>query len=110
MKRFIDSNPGLQSRFNRYIHFEDYSAEELKKIFMLQLKKNQYNITDEASEKLDSLLQRAVEKKTRSFGNARYVRNLFEKTVQQQASRLSANEEEATAESLSQITAMDIPS
>ena len=110
MKRFIDSNPGLQSRFNRYIHFEDYSAEELKKIFMLQLKKNQYNITDEASEKLDSLLQRAVEKKTRSFGNARYVRNLFEKTVQQQASRLAANDEEATTESLSQITAMDIPS
>lgn len=110
MKRFIDSNPGLQSRFNRYIHFEDYSAEELKKIFMLQLKKNQYNITDEASEKLDSLLQRAVEKKTRSFGNARYIRNLFEKTVQQQASRLAASDEETTTESLSIITSMDIPS
>lgn len=110
MKRFIDSNPGLQSRFNRYIHFEDYSAEELKKIFELQLKKNQYIITDEASEKLDSLLQRAVEKKTRSFGNARYIRNLFEKTVQQQASRLAASDEETTTESLSIITAMDIPS
>ena len=110
MKRFIDSNPGLQSRFNRYIHFEDYSAEELKKIFELQLKKNQYSMTAEASEKLDTMLQQAVEKKTRSFGNARYIRNLFEKTVQQQASRLAASDEETTTESLSIITSMDIPS
>lgn len=107
MKRFIESNPGLQSRFNRYIHFEDYSAEELKKIFLRNLEKNQYTISDEASEKLDVVLEKAVVQKTRSFGNARYVRNLFEKTLQNQASRLAAAED-TSIESLTMIKAEDI--
>ena len=73
MKRFIDSNPGLQSRFNRYIDFPDYSAGELADIFKMYLRKNQYNITPGAEELLKEKLDYAVAHKDRNFGNARYV-------------------------------------
>ena len=88
MKRFIDSNPGLQSRFNRYINFPDYTAKELVRIFHMYMKKNQYTISDEADEMLKEKLDYAVEHKDRNFGNARYVRNVFEKSIQMQANRL----------------------
>ena len=90
MKRFIDSNPGLQSRFTRYINFPDYSDQELFDIFSLYLNKNQYTITDDAAALLKSNLAYVVANKTRNFGNARYVRNIFERAVEQQANRLSA--------------------
>ncbi|MBQ6079506.1 MAG: AAA family ATPase [Muribaculaceae bacterium] len=90
MKRFIDSNPGLQSRFTRYINFPDYSDKELFDIFKLYLDKNQYNITDDAAELLKNNLSYVVANKTKNFGNARYVRNIFERAVEQQANRLSA--------------------
>ena len=90
MKRFIDSNPGLQSRFTRYINFPDYTDEELFDIFTLYLNKNQYTITDDAAALLKSNLNYVVANKTKNFGNARYVRNLFERAVEQQANRLSA--------------------
>jgi SpoVK/Ycf46/Vps4 family AAA+-type ATPase len=50
MQRFIDSNPGLQSRFNRYIDFPDYSGVELADIFKMYMKKNQYTLADDAEE------------------------------------------------------------
>ena len=90
MKRFIDSNPGLQSRFTRYINFPDYTDEELFDIFKLYLNKNQYTMTDDAAELLKNNLNYVVANKTKNFGNARYVRNLFERAVEQQANRLSA--------------------
>ena len=89
MKRFIDSNPGLQSRFTRYINFPDYTAEELVDIFKMYVKKNEYTIGWEAMEMLNEKLNYAVEHKDRNFGNARYVRNVFEKAIQAQANRLS---------------------
>jgi len=90
MQRFIDSNPGLQSRFTRYINFPDYSEQELYDIFQLYLSKNQYTITDDAAQLLKNNLNYVVAHKTKNFGNARYVRNLFERAVEQQANRLSA--------------------
>ena len=89
IKEFIDSNPGLQSRFNRYIHFEDYSADELQEIFIRNLKKSGYTITGEAYVQLQITIRQATAKRDRNFGNARYVRNLFERIVQNQANRLS---------------------
>ena len=89
MKHFIDSNPGLQSRFNRYINFPDYSPDELYRIFEQYLRKNQYTMTGEAAAYLRSALKEVVAKKDRNFGNARYVRNVFEKAIQHQANRLS---------------------
>ena len=89
LKRFIDSNPGLQSRFNRYINFPDYTADELVDIFKMYVKRNEYTIGWEALEMLNEKLNYAVEHKDRNFGNARYVRNVFEKAIQAQANRLS---------------------
>lgn len=108
MKRFIDSNPGLQSRFNRHIHFADYTADELKQIFLLNVEKNQYKLNEEGNALLSEILNFAVEHKGRNFGNGRYVRNLFEKTIQNQAMRLSSKPD-ITAEELSLLTAEDLP-
>ena len=108
MKRFIDSNPGLQSRFNRYIHFADYTADELKQIFMLNVDKNQYLLDEEGQTLLDQILTFATEHKDKNFGNGRYVRNLFEKTIQNQAIRLSC-QPNITAEELSKLKAEDLP-
>lgn len=89
IKQFINSNPGLESRFNRYIHFEDYSAKELMDIFMFNLKKSQYSITREACNAVYQIICNKVANKDAKFGNARYVRNLTEQIVQNQANRLS---------------------
>ena len=107
MKRFIDSNPGLQSRFTRYINFPDYTDQELFDIFQLYLNKNQYTITDDAAELLKSNFSYAVANKTKNFGNARYVRNIFERAVEQQANRLSAKRS-ISDEELSLLTIEDI--
>lgn len=108
MKDFIDSNPGLQSRFNRYIEFPDYSAEELYEIYCRQLKQFEYTITDDAAEKLKAYFVDQVAHKDQNFGNGRFVRNVFERTLQQQANRLS-RERALTEEQLSQITIEDLP-
>lgn len=107
MKRFIDSNPGLQSRFNRYINFPDYTSKELVRIFHMYMKKNQYTISDEADDILKEKLEYAVEHKDRNFGNARYVRNVFEKSIQMQANRLEGKSNLSDRE-LTEITASDI--
>lgn len=108
MQTFIDANPGLKSRFNRFIHFEDYSADELMEIFMGNLSRNEYEATEEAVKKLRSELEQAVAHKDKNFGNARFVRNLFEKSIENQASRI-ASDPEITREILQTITEADIP-
>ena len=107
MQRFIDSNPGLQSRFTRYINFPDYSEQELYDIFHLYLSKNQYTITDDAAQLLKDNLNYVVAHKTKNFGNARFVRNTFERAVEQQANRLSAKRS-ISDEELSVLTKEDI--
>ena len=106
MEDFINSNPGLQSRFNRYIHFTDYTAEELYDIFCLQMKKNEYTISEEASNRLKMILADALAHKEKDFGNARFVRNLFEKVIEHQANRL-ANEPNMTKELLAELREED---
>ena len=107
MQRFIDSNPGLQSRFNRYIDFPDYSGDELAEIFKMYMKKNQYELTPEAERYLKEQFNYAVAHKDRNFGNARYARNVFEKTIQQQANRLEGKKN-LSERDLVQITAEDL--
>lgn len=108
MKRFIDSNPGLQSRFNRYIEFPDYTADELLQIFEFNLKNNEYFISDEARNALTEYLRKCVSEKDDRFGNGRFVRNLFEKTIERQANRLS-QAPNLTAEMLTTIEVEDLP-
>ena len=107
IKEFIDSNPGLQSRFNRYIQFDDYSAEELGEVFKRNLRKSRYKIKRDAFEQVQNTIECAVTSRNRNFGNARYVRNLFEKVVQNQANRLAEMDSIAN-EDLSIITREDV--
>ena len=108
MKDFINSNPGLQSRFNRYIEFPDYNADELYQIFQKQMRQFDYTITSDAEEALKALFAYHVTHKDQNFGNARFVRNVFERTLQRQATRLS-KEVNLTNEKLAEITKEDLP-
>ena len=107
MKRFIDANPGLQSRFNRYINFPDYSAAELVDIFKMYMKKNQYTLAPDAEAYLKERFDYAVAHKDRNFGNARYARNVFEKSIQQQANRLAGRSNLSNKE-LAELTVEDL--
>lgn len=107
MQRFIDSNPGLQSRFNRYIDFPDYSSGELTDIFKMYMKKNQYTLAPDAEEYLKEQFEYAVAHKDRNFGNARFARNVFEKSIQQQANRL-AGQTNLDKGRLSELTVEDL--
>lgn len=109
MKQFIDANPGLQSRFNRYIHFADYDADSLEQIFIGMTKSNDYGLTAGAEYALREALEYAVAHKDKNFGNGRFVRNLFEKTLENQATRL-ASMENPTRKELREILPADIPS
>ena len=90
MKRFMEMNPGLQSRFNRTIEFPDYSNRELAAIFRQMAKKNKYVLSKEFDENLVGAMAFWTKKRDRHFGNGRFVRNKFEKAVENQALRLSS--------------------
>ena len=107
MQRFIDSNPGLQSRFNRYIDFPDYTGGELTDIFKMYMKKNQYTMSKETETWLKERFDYAEDHKDRNFGNARYARNVFEKSIQAQANRL-ADESNLSEEKLTELTIEDL--
>ena len=107
MQRFIDSNPGLQSRFNRYIDFPDYSGGELTDIFKMYMKKNQYTLAPDAEAYLKEQFEYAVAHKDRNFGNARFARNVFEKSIQQQANRL-AGQTNLDKDRLTELTVDDL--
>ena len=98
MNDFLESNPGLNSRFNTFIHFEDYDTKELVDIIEMQCNKNDYVISVSTKEKLASILDKVVKKKDDNFSNARYARNLFENAVKKQSIRVAeledVNEEE----------------
>ena len=107
MKTFIESNPGLRSRFNRYINFPDYTPNELLEIFQSYLVKQQYVLSESALTQTANFLKTEVGKGKNDFGNARFVRNLFEKAITQQANRL-ANIESCDKDMLKRIEEEDI--
>lgn len=108
MKTFINSNPGLQSRFNRYFTFDHYKPTELVAIFELFCKKNDFVLSEDAREKLLFIFEKFYEKKDKNFGNARVARNLFEKIIEYQANRIIAIAP-ITKELLITIVEEDIP-
>jgi stage V sporulation protein K len=88
MEWFLRCNPGLRSRFPNIIAFPDYTITELIQIGELMLKKRQYTLTFEAKEKLRLILDEYIRRGNAIEGNARLVRNIVEKAIRKQATRL----------------------
>lgn len=88
MRKFIDSNPGLQSRFTRYIDFPDYNAEELFEVFQRMCEQDMLRLTSAAVERAVQVFKLMVRTKGENFGNARDVRTYKEKALERQAARL----------------------
>ena len=107
MDEFIHSNPGLESRFNKHIYFEDYTPAELLQIFQSICRKSAYSITEDATAKVYDILLQEYEARDSGFANARTVRNLFEKIIVNQANRIYATPHPSTRE-LSELTAEDV--
>lgn len=106
MNKFFDSNPGLKSRFNTFIEFEDYTAIELEKILMTMCSGNEYVLSEEAKMKIRLALKELVKTKDESFANGRLVRNIYDELIMNHAKRV-VNIENPSKEELSIITADD---
>jgi len=107
MERFITSNPGLESRFNRYFVFEDYNSDELYEIFSLMCEKSEYVLTDEARDYARAFFRELYDIRDENFSNARHVRNLFENVVSVHSDRVSALEDH-TRDSLTMVLREDL--
>ena len=92
MDRFIHANPGLESRFNKYFYFEDYNGEQLMEIFQSMCAKNGYTVDDQTGAYARDYFNRLYAERDENFGNARDVRNVFERAVARQADRVAALE------------------
>ena len=108
MDAFVHSNPGLESRFNRFMHFPDYTVAEMMGIFDMRCQKSGYELATDARDLLKGLLA-LFSLDMKGFGNARGVRNLFERAVSAQADRLALLET-VTREQLMCLTSEDIRS
>lgn len=107
MKKFIDSNPGLRSRFNKYIEFPDYSIDELEEIFDLNCKKYDYRVDEDVKHQIRAMITSRKMENIDNFANAREVRNLFEEIITNQARRISTMEN-PTNEDMMTITLDDL--
>jgi len=107
MERFITSNPGLESRFNRYLFFEDYNSEELYEIFDSMCKKSEYILTEDAIEYAREHFKLIYEMRGENFGNARHVRNFFENIVTVHSDRVSTLEDH-TRDDLTMVILEDL--
>lgn len=110
MNTFIDSNPGLKSRFSQYFHFDDYMPDELFEIALYSVGQKNLTIAEEAKEYLKEQLTEAYRKRDHSFGNARFVNAVIDEAKQDMGLRLmkSENMEALTNEDLSTITLVDL--
>jgi AAA+ superfamily predicted ATPase len=108
MKEFISSNPGLQSRFNKFYEFEDFNESELLTIVKQMASKSGYTLNTEVEQKFHDLFTRLYQTRDKTFGNGRLARNIFEKTIEAQANRI-ASIPELTEQILTQIEPADVP-
>ena len=107
METFINSNPGLKSRFNKYIEFPDYTIDELEGIFDLNCKKYDYKVEEEARKHIREMIKLRKLTKLENFANAREVRNMFEEFITNQARRI-AGLENPSQEDIMTITMDDL--
>ena len=108
MRNFLRSNPGLESRFNKFIQFEDYSPDELTAILEHFAGQYDYRLSEAARRKATRIFEAAYRLRDEVFGNARFARNLFERAINRQASRI-ANLAEISDEMLFTLEPEDIP-
>jgi SpoVK/Ycf46/Vps4 family AAA+-type ATPase len=108
MQRFLDANPGLRSRFTHYFQLPDYGPEELCEIFKVFARKEGYHLDPPAEAKVKRVLKERYLVRDRNFANAREVRTLFERSVKNQAKRISLILSQKPEE-LSTLRAEDIP-
>jgi hypothetical protein len=108
MQDFLDSNPGLRSRFNKHLRFDDYGVEQLVFIFKSFCLKADFRLADGAEKELTSIFGVLTASRDETFGNARAARNLFEATLSKQANRL-VSLPKVDREILSTIEPTDIP-
>lgn len=88
MKAFFESNPGLRSRFNTFIEFKDYQATELVDMLLKMAQSDEYQIQDGTKEIICAIIEKDMADKSENFSNGRYVRNLYENAIMNQANRL----------------------
>lgn len=108
MNQFFDSNPGLKSRFNTFIEFDDYNSKELIDILKNMSEAEDYVVTDRAFDVLSRLFEQISGKKESEFANGRYVRNIFESMVMNHARRI-VQVSNPTILELKELTENDIP-
>jgi len=94
MGEFIDANPGLKSRFTKWINFPDYQPDELSTIFKKMVKGAEYKLEQETEEWLGKFFKNVYAGKDKNFGNAREVRNIFQAALQRQSSRIANTKRE----------------
>jgi stage V sporulation protein K len=107
MSRFIDSNPGLKSRFSRSIHFDDYSPSELTEIFKVRCEQYGYLFSEETLKSIHDLVEQ-FESQVGELGNGRFVRNIFDRFIANQCNRLAVLGK-PTVEELKTFLPTDIP-
>ena len=89
MDKFFKSNPGLKSRFNTFIEFEDYNAKELEKILESICEKNDYKLSEEVRKKINLFFENEINKKSENFANGRLARNIYDDLVMNHAKRVA---------------------
>ena len=89
MQEFLDSNPGLRSRFSNFIEFEDYTADELMLILKSNLEKQEYRLSPAAERKAREMIEHRVANKPENFANARDIRNFMERAIANHATRVA---------------------
>lgn len=107
MQEFIDSNPGLRSRFNKYIYFDDYNAEEEYEILTRLCKNQDYKLDPKAAKIAKAFFEDRCANKPENYANARDVRNYLEKAVANQATRI-VSLKDVDAETLATLTKEDL--
>ena len=107
MEEFLNSNPGLRSRFNKFIRFEDYNANELIGIFESLCKKSGYRASEECMRFTQNYFEQKCQAHNENFANGREVRNYFELAMVNQANRLSLDKD-ISNDKLEELTLADV--